>query len=169
MLDLVAALRQEFGTSVLLISHNSCHHASAIAWACCRPAGSSRRPVDAVFDDPRHPYAVGLLRCILRGGAGRPRTARHHPGLPAAARRRSAGVRLRGPLRLAQEVCGKEEPAFHDLGSGRHARCHFWERAHELPRAEPPTPVRSLGRSGGAPGRAGRENLRKTFKQEGNE
>ena len=70
VLDLVSALREEFHSSVLFISHNL----DVIAKMCDRVgvlyAGRlvEEGPVDEVFDDPRHPYAVGLLRCLPRGG-----------------------------------------------------------------------------------------------------
>ena len=113
VLDLVAA-RQEFGTSVLFISHNL----GVITRMCDRVgvlyAGRlvEEGPVDAVFDDPRHPYAVGLPRCIPRGGVRKDRVdgSTLIPGFPPP-----LGADLPacvyGPLRPAQEVCGKEEPA----------------------------------------------------------
>ncbi|HWC32659.1 MAG TPA: ABC transporter ATP-binding protein, partial [Actinomycetota bacterium] len=70
VLDLVLALREEFGTSVLFISHNL----AVIAKMCERVgvvyAGKlvEEGPADEIFADPRHPYTVGLLRCIPRRG-----------------------------------------------------------------------------------------------------
>ena len=75
VLDLVAALRAEFGTTVLFISHNL----DVITKMCDRVgvlyAGRlvEEGPVQQVFDDPRHPYAVGLLRCLPRGGVRKDR------------------------------------------------------------------------------------------------
>ena len=71
VLDLVAALREEFGSSVLFISHNL----DVILRMCDRVgvlyAGRvvEQGPAQEVFDNPRHPYTVGLLRCIPRAGA----------------------------------------------------------------------------------------------------
>src|SRR6516225_8778670 len=70
VLDLVAALRSEFHTSVLFISHNL----AVIAKMCDRVgvlyAGEllEQGPAREVFANPRHPYTVGLLRCIPRRG-----------------------------------------------------------------------------------------------------
>jgi peptide/nickel transport system ATP-binding protein len=70
VLDLVSALREEFRSSVLFISHNL----DVISKMCDRVgvlyAGRlvEEGQVDDVFNDPRHPYAVGLLRCLPRGG-----------------------------------------------------------------------------------------------------
>ena len=70
VLDLVSSLRQQFQTSVLFISHNL----AVIAKMCDRVgvmyAGEivEQGPAREVFDNPRHPYTVGLLRCVPRGG-----------------------------------------------------------------------------------------------------
>ena len=70
VLDLVPALREEISTSLLFISHNL----GVIAKMCDRVgvlyAGElvEEGPAREVFDDPRHPYTVGLLRCIPRRG-----------------------------------------------------------------------------------------------------
>ena len=62
-------------------------------------------PVETVLQDPRHPYTVGLLRCIPRGGVrkdhGRLDTI---PGFLPAARRRAPGLRLRRPLRARRRA-----------------------------------------------------------------
>ena len=71
VLNLVAALREEFDTSVLFISHNL----AVIAKMCNRVgvlyAGEllEEGPARArLLENPRHPYTVGLLRCIPRRG-----------------------------------------------------------------------------------------------------
>src|ERR1700722_4920846 len=70
VLDLVAALRAELDTSLLFISHNL----AVIAKMCDRVgvlyAGEliEEGQADQLFTDPRHPYTVGLLRCIPRRG-----------------------------------------------------------------------------------------------------
>src|SRR5580693_1499913 len=68
VLELVELLGQEFHTSVLFISHNL----AVIAKMCDRVgvlyAGEmvEEGPARDVFSGPRHPYTVGLLRCIPR-------------------------------------------------------------------------------------------------------
>ena len=126
-------------------------------------------PVDAVFEDPRHPYTVGLLRCIPRGGVRKDRERLDTiPGfLPSLGAELPTCVFV-DRCGLAQDICRTEAPPFHDLGGGRHSRCHFWEQAHELPRAEPPAPLRVVVDADAEPVvRA--EHLRKTFKQDGHE
>jgi peptide/nickel transport system ATP-binding protein len=171
VLDLVAALRKEFGTSVLFISHNL----DVIARMCDRVgvlyAGRlvEEGPVDRVFHDPRHPYAVGLLRCVPRGGVRKDRERLDTiPGfLPGLGADLPACVYV-NRCTMAQDICATEEPPFHDLGDGRHSRCHFWEQAHELPRATPSVPVPNVVDQDSSPVVRG-DSVSKTFKQDGHE
>jgi peptide/nickel transport system ATP-binding protein len=171
VLDLVSTLREEFATSVLFISHNL----DVIARMCDRVgvlyAGRlvEEGGVDDVFNDPRHPYSVGLLRCLPRGGVRKDKQRLDTiPGfLPQLGAELPACVYV-DRCGLAQEICSKDEPAFHDLGDGRHSRCHFWEQAHELPRATPASgPYTPVDQNAQPVIRA--ESLRKTFRQEGHD
>jgi peptide/nickel transport system ATP-binding protein len=169
VLDLVARLRREFGTTVLFISHNL----DVITRMCDRVgvlyAGRlvEEGPVRAVFDDPRHPYTVGLLRCLPRGGVRKDRQRLDTiPGfLPQLGAHLPACVFV-DRCGLAQEICRREEPPFHDLGAGRHSRCHFWEQADELPRAAPAAGLSSPLSADEEPV-IRTESVRKTFHQEG--
>ena len=171
VLDLVKALGQEFQTSVLFISHNL----GVIARMCERVgvlyAGRlvEQGPARAVFQDPRHPYTVGLLRGIPRAGVRKDvQRLDTIPGfLPQLGADLPACVFV-DRCGLAKEICSQEEPDFFELGDGRSSRCYFHERAHELPRTTSPKPVRAGG-NGDAPIVLEAENLRKTFRQEGHD
>jgi peptide/nickel transport system ATP-binding protein len=139
VLDLVAGLQAKLHTSVLFISHNL----GVIAKMCDRVgvlyAGRlvEEGTVEHVLHDPRHPYTVGLLRCIPRGGVrkdhGRldtipgflPNLGEHLPGCVFADR-----------CGLAQEICRTEEPPLYEVAGSHTSRCHFHEQAQTLPREE---------------------------------
>jgi peptide/nickel transport system ATP-binding protein len=171
VLDLVSALRHEFRTSVLFISHNL-----GVIARMCETVGVlyagrlvEEGPAQQVFEDPRHPYSVGLLRCIPRRGV---RKDRHRldtiPGfLPPLGAHLPACVFV-DRCGLAQEICRQEEPPFHLLGGGRFSRCHFYERAHELPRTVPDQPAKPSA-NGAATEVVRADSLGKTFRQEGQE
>jgi peptide/nickel transport system ATP-binding protein len=139
VLDLVAALQAELHTSVLFISHNL----GVIAKMCDRVgvlyAGRlvEEGAVDSVLHDPRHPYTVGLLRCIPRGGVrkdhGRLDTI---PGFLPNLGEELPGCVFADRCALAQEICVAEEPPLYDVGGTHVSRCHFHEQAQQLPRAE---------------------------------
>jgi peptide/nickel transport system ATP-binding protein len=140
VLDLVAALRQEYSTSVLFISHNL----AVIAKMCDRVgvlyAGElvEEGPARQVFEDPRHPYTVGLLRCIPRRGqrkdADRLDTI---PGFLPGTGHTLTGCIFAPRCALVQDRCREVEPPLIDVGDLRTSRCYFHDLAPELPRATP--------------------------------
>jgi peptide/nickel transport system ATP-binding protein len=140
VLDLIAALRSEFQTSLLFISHNL----GVIAKMCDRVGvlyagelveeGAARE----VFDNPRHPYTVGLLRCIPRRDSLKSRAMLDSiPGSLPAPGAVTSGCIFADRCGLVQERCREEAPPLYDAGPGRLSRCHFHERAQELPRVTP--------------------------------
>ena len=139
VLDLVSALQAELSTSVLFISHNL----GVISKMCSRVgvlyAGRlvEEGPVEAVLQDPRHPYTVGLLRCIPRGGVrkdhGRLDTI---PGFLPSLGEDPRGCVFASRCALADERCGSEEPPLVTVASGHESRCWYHERARDLPREE---------------------------------
>jgi peptide/nickel transport system ATP-binding protein len=131
VLDLIAALKQEFSTSILFISHNI----AIIERMCDRVgvlyAGSlvEEGQGAALLARPLHPYTMRLLRC-----------------LPAAGRRKSdgkldtipgflppPGAKLPGCVfaprcDFADELCRTVVPERRSFGA-QTARCHHIERA----------------------------------------
>jgi peptide/nickel transport system ATP-binding protein len=140
VLDLIGSLRQEFGTSVLFISHNL----AVIAKMCERVgvlyAGRlvEQGAAQEVFRDPRHPYTVGLLRSIPRRGVRKDETALDTiPGFLPRLGATLPGCVFEPRCGLAKEICREQEPDLFPLGHGRASRCHFHDRAQELPRIAP--------------------------------
>jgi peptide/nickel transport system ATP-binding protein len=140
VLDLVVALRQEFDTTVLFISHNL----AVIAKMCDRVgvlyAGElvEQGPARQVFDDPRHPYTVGLLRCIPRRGQRKDRDRLDTiPGFLPPPGHSLTGCVFAPRCGLVRDRCRSESPPFFDVGELRSARCFYHEQAPELPRATP--------------------------------
>ena len=137
VLDLIAQLRQELSASILFISHNL-----AVVSNMCDRVGVlyagmlvEEGPTEVVFNDPRHPYTVALLRCLPRGGQrkdqGRLDTIPGFlPGIGAAIK----GCAFADRCALADDRCRTELPPLYDLG-GRLSRCHYHEKAQALPRA----------------------------------
>jgi peptide/nickel transport system ATP-binding protein len=140
ILELVAALREQFHTAVLFISHNL----AVIAKMCDRVgvmyAGElvEQGPALEVFEQPRHPYTVGLLRCIPRRGQrkdhGRLDTI---PGFLPAPGEVATGCVFAPRCGLAEQRCREEAPPLYPVTLARASRCHYHTRAQELPRASP--------------------------------
>jgi peptide/nickel transport system ATP-binding protein len=168
VLDLIAALRQEFGTSVLFISHNL----AVIAKMCERVgvlyAGRlvEEGAADEVFRDPRHPYTVGLLRCIPRGGVRKDETPLDTiPGFLPPIGAEIQGCVFAPRCGLVRDLCREEEPPLYPVGDGRTSRCHFHQEAHLLPRNAPAELV--AARQGNGAPILSVENAGKTYRQDG--
>jgi len=140
VLDLVAALRQEFTTTVLFISHNL----AVIAKMCDRVgvlyAGQllEQGPARAVFENPRHPYTVGLLRCIPRRGQRKDSDRLDTiPGFLPTPGSSMTGCIFAPRCALVQDRCRTTDPPFFLVDATRTSRCFFHEQAPDLPRATP--------------------------------
>jgi peptide/nickel transport system ATP-binding protein len=171
VLDLIGELQERHSTAVLFISHNL-----GVIRKTCRRVGVlyagelvEEGPTDEVLSNPRHPYTVGLLRCIPRGGLRKDRGKLDTiPGfLPAIGAHLPACVYVHR-CALAQEVCRTDKPPDYDVGPLHTSRCHFHEIAQDLPRATDPTPVRTVIDRLATP-LLRIEDLAKTFHQEGHE
>jgi peptide/nickel transport system ATP-binding protein len=140
VLDLVAALREDFATSVLFISHNL----AVIAKMCDRVgvlyAGEllEEGPAQQVFEEPRHPYTVGLLRCIPRRGqrkdAGRLDTI---PGFLPSPGHTLPGCVFAPRCPIAEQRCREAPPPAFPVGPARSSRCYLHDATSELPRNTP--------------------------------
>jgi peptide/nickel transport system ATP-binding protein len=140
ILELVSALREEFSTAILFISHNL----AVIAKMCERVgvmyAGElvEQGPAREIFEQPRHPYTVGLLRCIPRGGQRKDHGRLDSiPGFLPAPGEVPAGCIFAQRCALADDRCRTEAPPPYPIGDDRTTRCHYHERAPDLPRVTP--------------------------------
>jgi peptide/nickel transport system ATP-binding protein len=169
VLELVAGLRSDLGTSVLFISHNlaviarMCERVGVLYAGRLVEEGRTR----TLFEDPRHPYTVGLLRCIPRGGL--PKDAQRLDTIPGFLPQLGAelpGCVFADRCGLVRPICREQEPPFHSLGNGHLSRCHFHDEAQSLPREAPTTAA--MRRPNGAPVLRV-EHMGKTFRQEGHQ
>jgi peptide/nickel transport system ATP-binding protein len=135
VLDLVRALRTDTDAAILLIAHNL----GVIRTMCDRVgvmyAGKvvEEGPAQQVFDDPQHPYTVGLLSCLPRHGIRKDeRLLTTIPGtLPQIGTPLPTCVFVdRCPL--VTEICRTEVAPVVDVGPGRWTRCHHADRIGEI-------------------------------------
>jgi peptide/nickel transport system ATP-binding protein len=146
VLDLVAQLRKELGTAVLFISHNL-----AVIGRMCERVGVlyagklvEEGATQDVFARPRHPYTVGLLRCLPTSGRSKTleRLDTIAGQLPAPGSI-TQGCIYADRCRLADDRCRRDAPPPHRVAAAhgdQMSRCHYHERAMELPRATADTP-----------------------------
>jgi len=168
VLDLVRELRSELNSAILLIAHNL----GVIRTMCDRVgvmyAGRvvEEGTVDEVFDNPSHPYTVGLLNSIPRHGLRKDeRELFAIPGnLPQIGESLPTCVYVdRCPI--ATDVCRTEVPPIVDRGDQHWTRCHHPDRISDVPEPdEISTPVEV-----GTEEVIGVHGVSKTFRQRGHE
>jgi oligopeptide/dipeptide ABC transporter ATP-binding protein len=130
ILDLLRALKREFGMAVLLITHDLGVVAETADRVAVMYAGQVVETCDVrrAFRSTRHPYTAGLLASLPRLGAGAERL-RVIPGNVPNPVRFPSGCRFHPRCPLAVERCRSEAPALRDVGAGHFSRCF---RAEEI-------------------------------------
>ncbi len=166
VLDLIESLRAEMGSSVLFIGHNL----AVIRRMCARVgvlyAGTlvEEGPTREVFAAPRHPYTVGLLRCLPRPGLSKHQTRLDTiPGFLPTSLAGLKGCVFAPRCGLAQDICHTHEPPLIPVSEGRVSRCHFHEQAPALPRTTPPAPPAERRRSASSGPVIRAVNISKTY------
>ena len=80
--------------------------------------------VDAVYDNPRHPYTRALLASQLSMNASKRRTKPPLLGDPPSSINPPTGCRFRTRCPLAEEICGSQEPALSGFAPDSLVACH---------------------------------------------
>jgi len=168
VLDLVRALRADIGAAILLIAHNL----GVIRTMCDRVgvmyAGKVVEEGEAieVFDQPNHPYTVGLLNSIPRKGLRKTERALFTiPGnLPQIGTPLPTCVYV-DRCSLADDICRAEVPPMVDVGGGHLARCHHSDQIADIPK--PPTDA--IDTNVGSETIIELSTISKTFRQRGDD
>jgi peptide/nickel transport system ATP-binding protein len=141
VLDLLAPLRDELGMSVLFISHNL----AVISQMCDRVgvlyAGElvEEGPAAELLRAPRHPYTVGLLRCVPRPGQRKDRDRLDAiPGFLPQPGDKAPGCVFAPRCGLAIDECRTAPPPLFEVGSGHVSRCYRHQVAQDLPLTQSP-------------------------------
>src|SRR5215216_2156725 len=136
ILRLMLELRREFGTSIVLITHDLGVVAETADRVVVMYAGRKveEAPVAALFAHPRHPYTVGLLGSVPRvdrTGAARRKRLAEIEGLVPALDHAIVGCCFAPRCRLATELCRREDPPLETKQPDHLAACWHSERAME--------------------------------------
>ncbi len=125
IIDLIEGLQKESGTALIMITHDLGVVAEIADRVCVMYAGRAveEGPVAAIFDDPQHPYTIGLMSSVPSVG---PRSGRLATigGMVPAIDDMPAGCRFIPRCPFAQADCASA-PVLAELGPAHRAACHF--------------------------------------------
>ena len=117
ILALMRSLQQETGTAVILITHDLGVVAEVADEVLVMYAGRvvERATVQQLFDEPQHPYTVGLLGAIPRLDGALTRLASIEGQVPSPLRR-PAGCSFAERCPFADALCRAAEPELRAVG-----------------------------------------------------
>jgi peptide/nickel transport system ATP-binding protein len=132
ILDLMLALKEKTGTAIVLITHDLGVVAETTERVVVMYAGRKveEAPVEALFEEPLHPYTRGLMRAIPRldveaDAAGTRPRLQEIPGLVPILTRPIVGCAFAPRCGFATDRCRAEPPPIVDAGAGHTVAC--WE------------------------------------------
>jgi peptide/nickel transport system ATP-binding protein len=127
VLELISALRDDFGTAVVLITHDLGVVAGMCDDVAVMYAGRivERAARVTVFEAPQHPYTWGLLQSITRLDA--PRTERLRPieGAPPSLIALPKGCKFHPRCPYVPPPAREVEPDLVEAEAGHFVRCHL--------------------------------------------
>jgi peptide/nickel transport system ATP-binding protein len=127
ILDLIAELKAETGTAVMLITHAMGVVAEVAQRVVVMYAGKvvEEAPVEALFEHPRHPYTRGLIRSIPRIDLAATQKTRLEaiPGAVPRLIEPGPGCRFAGRCRHATPACSTQTPVLREIVPGHRVAC----------------------------------------------
>lgn len=133
ILELIRKLKQDLGTSVILITHDLGVVAGMTDNIIVMYAGKvfEQAPTSELFATPANPYTKGLLRSV-------PDPAHEHgtalyqiPGLPPDVAHLPPGCPFAPRCEYAKDVCHEEYPPFVQINENHHSLCHFAKEVYQ--------------------------------------
>ena len=127
ILDLMADLKRDLGTAIIMITHDL----GVVAGLCDRVmvmyAGRvvEKGSVRDIFYQPQHPYSQGLLKSMPRLDEGAVEELSTIPGQPPNLQALPLGCAYQERCPYVFETCRDQDPALHEVETGREKACHL--------------------------------------------
>lgn len=136
VLELMKELKERFDTALIMITHDLGVVAEICDYVAIMYAGSvvEYADVEKIYNDPLHPYTVGLFNSIpsldedkkLIAIAGMPPDPTHLP----------TGCRFHPRCPYATERCARENPPTYVRPDGHEVACFLYDPENPLPKVE---------------------------------
>jgi len=132
IMELIVELNRKLQMGVILITHDL----AVVAETCNRVAVMylgqivEEADVNTIFDNPRHPYTMGLLQSIPRLEGERARRLHVIQGTVPLLNQIPKGCRFRPRCPYAADICQSEMPELRQISDTQFVRCWHVEHIH---------------------------------------
>ncbi len=125
LLELIDNLRAQFGTAIILITHNLGIVARYVDRVNVMYAGKlvESGPTDQIYGAPKHPYTIGLISSVPRLDLPRKRDLFVIPGLPPHLAHLPQGCSFNPRCQFAIDRCKQEIPPLDSVGPDHMSAC----------------------------------------------
>lgn len=132
IIDLMLDLKQKFNTAIIMITHDLAVVAEMADRVVVMYAGKvvEESPVEALFEEPLHPYTAALLASIPRMYGKQERLYMIEGTVPNLLCL-PEGCAFAPRCSLVKPVCLEKRPPLVDLGDGRGVRCWLYHKEEE--------------------------------------
>lgn len=138
LVDQLREIRDEFGVTLMVITHNIALVAELADRVAVMYAGQIAEigPVNDIFDHPAHPYTQGLLRSVPSIRIEDNEELYKMPGEPPNLTHPPSGCRFHPRCPFAMPICFRYEPALAEAAPGRLVHCWLYQ---DHPEKQSPT------------------------------
>jgi oligopeptide transport system ATP-binding protein len=125
LLEIIDDLRSQFGTSVITITHNLGIVARYVDRVNVMYAGKmiETAPTEELYDNPCHPYTIGLLASVPRLDISKKKSLRVIKGLPPNLARLPSGCAFHPRCDWAMPICHEKYPPLEKVGDNHYRAC----------------------------------------------
>lgn len=125
IVDLVKHLRNTFGMSVIWITHDLGVVAGLVDRVVVMYAGFivEEAAVDEFYENPQHPYSIGLLTSLPRLDAEQRQRLASIEGLPPILMQKPDYCPFLDRCRYAHQVCKRANPQLYEIAPGHKVAC----------------------------------------------
>jgi peptide/nickel transport system ATP-binding protein len=129
LIDEFRRLRDEFGLTIMLITHNIALVAQLADRIAVMYAGRMAELGDIcdVFDNPQHPYTRGLLKSVPNIKLDEQEQLYKMPGEPPNLTHPPSGCRFHPRCPKAMPICSQHEPQFLEAHPGHLVHCWLYQ------------------------------------------
>ena len=130
ILELLTQLTNDFGTALMIITHNLGVVARYAERVNVMYAGKIRETASALeaYETPRHPYTAGLLGSVPRLDLPRGSRLQSIEGEIPDLTDLPPGCAFRPRCRFATEQCAVDDPPLNEVAPGHMSACWEWQR-----------------------------------------